>query len=91
MANAKTAPAPRRSAEAAKIVEAVAPAAATGFARRSISIDSELEQALRAAAIVDHRTSVSQLVEVALRQFLALPLSERTRALAGASRRRKAP
>jgi hypothetical protein len=59
------------------------------FAKLSLSIAADLARSLRITAVVEHNVSESGLVEVALRRFLALPATERTRALVGIGRRRK--
>jgi hypothetical protein len=59
------------------------------FEKMSISIEPEVAQALREAAVITHRVSASALVQVALLRFLALSKTEQTGALAGIGRRRK--
>jgi hypothetical protein len=86
MAKVTTA-APRRVPNNPRIAEALA--AAGSFAKLSLSVDADVAQQLRVAAVVDHRVSESALAEVALRRFLALPKDEQTKALAGVGRRRK--
>jgi hypothetical protein len=64
-------------------------APASGFAKLSLSVATDLARALRIAAVVEHNVSESALVEVALRRFLELPAAEQSRALVGVGRRRK--
>ncbi len=78
----QTPPAPKSAAP-------TAPPSGGGFAKLSLSVESDLAQALRVAAVVDHRVSESVVVEVALRRFFALPREEQAGALAGFGRRRK--
>lgn len=91
--------APRRAVDAglsAAISENVAPLPTRGavsakpFEKLSISVASDVAHDLRVAAIVEHRVSESALIETALRRFLELPKADRTTALQGQGRRRRA-
>lgn len=91
-----TTAAPRRAPNNPQIAQAlaapVAVAAATpagSLAKLSLSVDADVAQQLRVAAVVEHRVSESALAETALRRFLALPLAEQKKALVGVGRRRK--
>ncbi len=61
----------------------------TGFAKLSLTVEADLAQKLREAAVADHRVSASALVAIALCRFLAPPAAEPTSALKGIGRRRR--
>lgn len=96
-----TAPASRRSPDREKIADAIAPVARrkatatpapTGgndFAKLSLSVSADIAKQLRVAAVVEHEVSASALVEVALRHFFALPVTEQASSLRGIGRRRE--
>jgi hypothetical protein len=72
---------------APKSAEPIAPS--SGYAKLSLSVEANVAQALRVAAVVEHRVSESVVVEVALKRFFALPQAEQAAALDGFGRRRK--
>ena len=78
----QTPPAPKSTAP-------IAPAPSSGYAKLSLSVEANVAQALRVAAVVEHRVSESVVVEVALKRFFALPQAEQAAALDGFGRRRK--